>query len=228
MSFGENLKRQRILAGFDSAYAFAHHCEIQYQTYISYEADRRKPTYTTLLKIARALHVSLDFLCDYASQEKDTSQVVADRYHFFERETRDSLKLVQEKYLNARDIVRQKQIEPPLVSLQNPIFTNCVYLTYPIESKLVLDNSQNTYNWLRHKGVNTRGIFSPANNYKEECGSVDTDPNREKSLQILIKHLAFLHMGMVLVLCGPWKDSEICCAELLYAMDHNVMAYQIK
>ena len=96
-------------------------------------------------------------------------------------------------------------------------------------------SSEDSYRWLKQHGVNTRGIFSPSNNYKEEkadgigreTGDTDRD-NREKCLRILVKHLAFLHMGMVLILCGQWKDSEICCAELLYAMDHNVMAYQIK
>lgn len=235
MSFGENLKRQRVLAGFDSAYAFARHCKIQYQTYISYESDRRKPTYKTLMKLARALHMSLDALCDNPVLFGKASQDVEERYHFFKKESQDSLKLVQEKYGNAKEIVKRHSIEPPLVSQSNPIFTNCVYLTYPGEAPLGFTSSEDSYRWLKQHGVNTRGIFSPSNNYKEEkadgigreTGDTDRD-NREKCLRILVKHLAFLHMGMVLILCGQWKDSEICCAELLYAMDHNVMAYQIK
>lgn len=58
MSFSENLKEYRKLAGFRSAKEFAYIADIPYSTYIGYENGSREPNFTAVDKIAKALGIS--------------------------------------------------------------------------------------------------------------------------------------------------------------------------
>ena len=62
MTFSDNLKRYRLLAGFKSAKEFADSISIKYTTYMSYETKGTKPPLTILDKMANALNISVDEL----------------------------------------------------------------------------------------------------------------------------------------------------------------------
>ena len=64
MSFQDNLKKYRDRLGI-TAKDFAARIDIKYTTYLAYENDGREPKYDTLIKIASALHVSLDDLLGF-------------------------------------------------------------------------------------------------------------------------------------------------------------------
>lgn len=61
MALQDNLKHFREKAGF-TAKEFADLLEVPYGTYVSYENRAREPKYELLIKIADALHVSIDDL----------------------------------------------------------------------------------------------------------------------------------------------------------------------
>ena len=62
MSFQENLKKYREQAGFKQAKEFAQFLDIPYTSYMAYENKGSFPNEKTLIKIADALHVSIDDL----------------------------------------------------------------------------------------------------------------------------------------------------------------------
>lgn len=62
--FGEKLKQLRIASGL-TGIAFAESINVPYQTYMGYENKGIEPNYSTLKKIANALHASIDDLLDY-------------------------------------------------------------------------------------------------------------------------------------------------------------------
>lgn len=62
MSFQDNLKKYREIAGYTQAKDFAEKIGVPYQTYMGYENRGREPKFDTLMKIAAALHVSIDEL----------------------------------------------------------------------------------------------------------------------------------------------------------------------
>lgn len=62
MTFQDNLKRYREMAGYSQAKEFAEKIGVPYQTYMGYENRGREPKFSTLIKIADALHVSIDKL----------------------------------------------------------------------------------------------------------------------------------------------------------------------
>lgn len=64
MSFHDNLKRYRELAGYSQAKDFADALGIKYTTYIAYEQGR-EPKYELLCSIAKKLSVSIDNLLDF-------------------------------------------------------------------------------------------------------------------------------------------------------------------
>ncbi|WP_370850990.1 helix-turn-helix domain-containing protein [Megasphaera sp.] len=61
MKFSENLKQIRKKAGY-TAKELAQKIELPYTTYAAYENQGREPKFETLIKIADALHVSIDEL----------------------------------------------------------------------------------------------------------------------------------------------------------------------
>lgn len=63
--FKENLKRIRIEKGYKTAKDFAAELDLPYTTYINWENKGREPDYSTLVKIAAALHVTTDDLLGY-------------------------------------------------------------------------------------------------------------------------------------------------------------------
>lgn len=70
MAFQDNLKHFREKAGF-TAKEFADLLNVPYGTYVSYENRAREPKYELLLKIADALHVSIDDLLGYKPDEME-------------------------------------------------------------------------------------------------------------------------------------------------------------
>lgn len=64
MGFKENLKQYREGLGI-TAKDFARQIGVRYTTYVNYENVGTEPKYETLIKIATALHVSIDDLLDY-------------------------------------------------------------------------------------------------------------------------------------------------------------------
>lgn len=64
MSFQDNLRAYRERLGIN-AKDFANSIGVKYSTYASYENLGREPKYATLIKIATALHVSVDDLLGY-------------------------------------------------------------------------------------------------------------------------------------------------------------------
>lgn len=70
MSFNENLKEYRERSGY-TAKEFAKIIDLPYTTYISYENQGREPKYDVLIKIAAALHVSIDDLLGYDPDQPD-------------------------------------------------------------------------------------------------------------------------------------------------------------
>lgn len=62
MLFKDNLKKFREQAGYKTAKDFANAIGISYDAYIGYETKGREPKYSLLIKIADALHVSIDDL----------------------------------------------------------------------------------------------------------------------------------------------------------------------
>lgn len=230
MSLGQNLRRCRLLAGFNSARSFALSHHISYPMYLKYESDRRSPTVNMLVKLAKILNVSLDTLCDTKPihQSEDGRNYELKHLEFFEMETEYRMKYLEDKFDNACDIVEREHIEPPFVSIEHPLTTSTVYLSYPNMDVMEFDDKESLYDSLRRKGVTTRGLFKPASSLDERNAIRDSDQSKDKCLKVLMQHLEFLHPGMVLILCGPWKESPICCSELLYAMEHNMHVYQME
>lgn len=65
MTFQSNLKKYREIAGYSQAKEFAEKIGVPYQTYMGYENRGREPKFSTLIKIADTLHVSIDKLLGY-------------------------------------------------------------------------------------------------------------------------------------------------------------------
>lgn len=74
MSFQDNLRAYRERIGLN-AKDFAASIGVKYSTYASYENLGREPKYATLIKIAAALHVSIDDLIGYDEYERLAVQV---------------------------------------------------------------------------------------------------------------------------------------------------------
>lgn len=70
MDFHKNLKLYRETLNI-SARSFAKELNIPYTTYLAYETTNREPKFTTLIKIATALNVSVDDLLGYNPNNKD-------------------------------------------------------------------------------------------------------------------------------------------------------------
>lgn len=71
MTFQSNLKKYREIAGYSQAKEFAEKIGVPYQTYMGYENRGREPKFSTLIKIADALHVSIDKLLGYEAHTPD-------------------------------------------------------------------------------------------------------------------------------------------------------------
>lgn len=65
MTFQDNLKRYREMAGYSQAKEFAEKIGVPYQTYMGYENRGREPKFSTLVKIADALNMSIDKLLSH-------------------------------------------------------------------------------------------------------------------------------------------------------------------
>lgn len=71
MTFQSNLKKYREIAGYSQAKEFAEKIGVPYQTYMGYENRGREPKFSTLIKIADTLHVSIDKLLGYKAHTPD-------------------------------------------------------------------------------------------------------------------------------------------------------------
>lgn len=65
MLLNERLQQFRERAGYENAKLFAKAIGMPYSTYSTYESGKSEPKATALIRIAAALHVSLDDLLDY-------------------------------------------------------------------------------------------------------------------------------------------------------------------
>lgn len=65
MQLNERLQQLREKAGFENAKLFAKAIKMPYSTYSTYESGKSEPKATALVKIATALHVSVDDLLGY-------------------------------------------------------------------------------------------------------------------------------------------------------------------
>lgn len=74
-AFQDNLKKFRERLGF-SAKGFAADIGIKYTTYANYENAGSEPKYDTLIKIAAALHVSIDDLLGYTVDEWEKTKTL--------------------------------------------------------------------------------------------------------------------------------------------------------
>lgn len=81
MSLKDNLKQMREKAGFAQAKDFAKVAGIPYSSYAVYERGSW-PNESNLIKIATALHVSVDDLLGYAPEQPDKAECILD---FFRR-----------------------------------------------------------------------------------------------------------------------------------------------
>ena len=81
--FKNNLKKYRLagkqdgLKHCETAKSFAAYLDIDYEKYIHYEKDGSTPPLTILLKIAKALHISIDTLLDYDPPQETAVQFMA-------------------------------------------------------------------------------------------------------------------------------------------------------
>lgn len=72
MSFKENLRKYRELAGYPTAKEFANVLtNTSYDAYIGYENKGREPKYSILVEIAQKLNVTIDELLDNKQSELD-------------------------------------------------------------------------------------------------------------------------------------------------------------
>ena len=71
MSFQNNLRKFRKLAGYSTARDFAKELSISYDAYITYENKGREPRYDVLVEIAQKLHVSTDTLLGLNNDDKE-------------------------------------------------------------------------------------------------------------------------------------------------------------
>ena len=71
MKFKDNLKKYREAAGYQQAKDFAAILGIGYTTYMGYENRGAWPSQENLIKIAMALHVSIDELLGYEGKDAD-------------------------------------------------------------------------------------------------------------------------------------------------------------
>lgn len=80
MNFKSNLKKYREIAGYTQAKDFAEKIGVPYQTYMGYENRGREPKFDTLMKIAAALHVSIDELIGYTLNTPDDLRNAIDTF----------------------------------------------------------------------------------------------------------------------------------------------------
>lgn len=81
MQFHERLQKLREQAGFSNAKAFAKALHIPYTTYQNYETGISEPKVSTLVKMATALHTSIDKLLDYRPPTPDEFEKAAALFH---------------------------------------------------------------------------------------------------------------------------------------------------
>ena len=78
MGFKENLKQYREGLGI-TAKDFARQIGVRYTTYVNYENVGTEPKYETLIKIATALHVSIDDLLGFKAGETNKNITICKR-----------------------------------------------------------------------------------------------------------------------------------------------------
>lgn len=79
MSFSENLKRLRERAGYMQAKDLSNYLGMPYSTYMSYENMGKEPRFDTLIRIATALHCTIDELLGYELDEYEKVKKIAFR-----------------------------------------------------------------------------------------------------------------------------------------------------
>lgn len=83
MSFKENLRKYRELAGYPTAKEFANVLtNTSYDAYIGYENKGREPKYSILVEIAQKLNVTIDELLDNKQSELDKYINICQRIGF--------------------------------------------------------------------------------------------------------------------------------------------------
>lgn len=83
MSFKENLRKYRELAGYPTAKEFARVlANTSYDAYIGYENKGREPKYSILVEIAQKLNVTIDELLDNKQSELDKYINICQRIGF--------------------------------------------------------------------------------------------------------------------------------------------------
>lgn len=99
MSFQENLKYYRELAGYNQAKEFAQDLGIPYTRYISYESKGSEPKYELLCTIAHKLNVTLEQLLDYHLDDfTKAKNIVEKNKGFIVHETTDGHIILQQKF----------------------------------------------------------------------------------------------------------------------------------
>lgn len=83
MSFKENLRKYRELAGYPTAKEFARVlANTSYDAYIGYENKGREPKYSILVEIAQKLNVTIDELLDNKQSELDKALSFCKKYGY--------------------------------------------------------------------------------------------------------------------------------------------------
>lgn len=96
MGFKENLKHYREGIGI-TAKDFARLVGVRYTTYVNYENVGTEPKYETLIKIASALHVSIDELLGYKSDNIAPNVDVCQKMGLQVKVDKDGIHIFDEK-----------------------------------------------------------------------------------------------------------------------------------
>lgn len=96
MTFQDNLKKYREMAGYTQAKEFAEKIGVPYQTYMGYENRGREPKFDTLKKIANALHVSIDELLGYMPEPATIAHLEATGFSV-EKKSNGKIEVINKK-----------------------------------------------------------------------------------------------------------------------------------
>lgn len=108
MSFHDNLKKFRELAGYSSAKDFANLLEIPYTTYLGYESKGIEPKYDTLINIANKLGITTDELLGHKLNAYKYCKHLVDygeKYELHEDDKRIIIKIIDEDLFDGSEYV---------------------------------------------------------------------------------------------------------------------------
>lgn len=95
MTFQENLRKYREHANF-SAKEFANKVGCAYTTYLTYENHGREPKYSTLVKIANMLNVTIDELLGNTDGRREQEQKMTEQLGIMIGLMQDSMNTMKE------------------------------------------------------------------------------------------------------------------------------------